>query len=347
MKPLLLSLAALTCLQNATFADISGERVWTGKNGATFLGTYANIEPDGKILFLLSSGKATRVSPDNLSEPDMELIKNHRSPPAENDSKTGDLSKFLPEPILSRANIPVVNQSDYGNKASDCVPSSFSTFLLWWDQNNFIPIDKRGDFARKAQYIHTRTSRYFSTHNNKGTSHDDMHEGIGKYFSKDLGDIAAYRIATVYDCDAGTLARFTQGSLATMLSLSVYHDGDYKAGHMVALADADPDGSLVIHTWGKAMKCKLDLVEEQRFPHWDANGSASAQASHYRLVFTSPDALPQWMIDQKVTFEIVPRNHDCLFVAAPYRFATDGAKALPPEDPRLANVGENGAKSAR
>ncbi len=342
-----LFITALACLQSITFADITGERVWTGKNGNTFLGTYANIEPDGKILFLLSRGKVVRVAPENLAESDLELIETHRLPPAENAPTSGDLSKFLPDPNLSRANIPVINQSDYGNKASDCVPSSFSTFLLWWDQNNYIPIDKRGDFPKKAQYIHTRTSRYFSTHNNKGTSHDDMHEGIGKYFSKDLEDIAAYRIATVYDCDAETLARFTQGSLATMLSLSVYHDGDYKAGHMVALADANPDGNIVIHTWGKAMKCKLVLVGEQRFPHWDANGSASAEASHYRLVFTSPDALPQWMIDQKVTFEIVPQSRDCLFIAAPYRFAKDGEKAPPPEDPRIAKVGENAAKTAR
>ena len=58
----------------------------------------------------------------------------------------------------------------YGQKASDCVPSSFCNFLLWWDQQGLLPIGKRGDFDDKAEWIHTRMARFCRTSNNGGTS---------------------------------------------------------------------------------------------------------------------------------------------------------------------------------
>ncbi len=309
--------------------------MWTGKNGATFLGTFANVESDGKILFLLSNGKVTRVSGENLSETDLELIRKHRSKPAGSGAESEEFAKFLPDPDLSRANIPVINQKDYG-KGSDCVPSAFCTFLLWWDQNNHIPINKRGDFARKAQYIHTRTGRYFATRNNRGTYSEDMRKGIAKYFTKDLEDIAAHRMTTVFDCDPEVLARYTQGTLATLLSISIFTDGRYDSGHMVALVDADPDGRIVLNTWGKQIKGKLEYVGEAEFYQQVGYRSNSGKASHYRIIFTSPDALPVWMNDQETTFEIDPSRSDFLTVIAPYRFAREGVKARPPEDPRFA-----------
>ncbi|MGJ8644482.1 MAG: hypothetical protein ACSHX9_13820 [Luteolibacter sp.] len=304
------------------------ERVWTGKNGKTFLGIYVTTDADGKIVFNTSRDKLVHVDPANLSDEDLAFIEKHskqdstasvESPP------TGDLTKFITDPAIDRSTIPIIDQGKYGNKASDCVPSSFCNFLLWWDQENYLPIDKKGSFDRKAEWIHTKVGRYFDTRNNSGTTGADAVKGISRYFLEDLEETANHRLIVVNDCAPENLARYTVGPVATMLEVSIFHGEDYETSHWVALTQANANGEIEFNTWGRKFDAKLVQI----------GGNTPQRPHKYDIVLSDPSQMTDWMQTNEVRFVIDPERYDYLTAVIPYRFSTPGGKTPVPPDPRF------------
>ncbi len=124
----------------------------------------------------------------------------------------------------------MVNQSDFGQKASDCVPSPFCNFLLWWDQEKMLEIPKRGDFEKKAEWVHTKLARYCGTRNTAGTSVVEAKFGLMEYFRDELGDLATLRCHTDFDLRPENLARYTVGANATMLEMTTIRANGSESG---------------------------------------------------------------------------------------------------------------------
>lgn len=341
---MLVRLLLFLALSASLFAEVWNERIWTGKNGKIFRGVYYRPVEDGKYLFYLMKGTPIKVDPANLIESDRKLIEDHERKVAEqkksalareNAEPGTSPSDFKPEPIVDRSTIPIIDQGKYGNKASDCVPSSFCNFLLWWDQQEYIAIDKRGDFDRKAEWIHTRVGRYFKTRNNSGTSLEDAQKGFTKYFQRDLTETATFKYMVVRDCSPKNLARFTKGTLATMLRVTIFYGDKAEGGHWVALTKASENGEIQFNTWGKAMKGKLVEVPgktEQPRPQGQPNEIA---LKRYKIEITDQASLTANMITYDIRFEIIPANYDFLNIVAPYRYKEGSPKPAPPADPRL------------
>ena len=309
-------------------------RRWQTIDGGTFEGRLIDFDTlKTMVRFELVDGSTRgmarqQLSPGDLSWIDAATREDGGNLEAARRGGTGLFAGFKPEPALDRRQFPIIDQSDFGNKSSDCVPSSFCNFLLWWDQSGFLEIPKRGDYEDKAEWIHTRLARYCGTRNTSGTSFSDAQAGFLRYFEKELEGIAVMRIHRDTDVSPANLSRLTQGSAATMLEMTIRQPPQHDSGHWVALTEASKDGRIVFHTWGGKFEATMkpatppDGARPQSYQVWD-------------LVIDDPSRLPDWMQTHETTFVLDPANHDAVTVVRAYRYAEEGAKLRPPYDPTM------------
>lgn len=237
---------------------------------------------------------------------------------------------FKQFPAADRTSVPVIDQGKYGQKASDCVPSSFCNFLLWWDQQNVLAIPKRGDFDDKAEWIHTQMARHCRTRNTSGTLYTEAMEGFAKYFDKETAEITAHLMKLDYDISPANLARYTTGYNATMLCMTTQRGTD-KSGHMVALVSAAANGDVVFHTWGHRMKGKINVLKQTDKPvgYYGVNGMG-ANGTTYEIKVEHDDKFEDWV--KETRFILDPENMDAILIVKPYVFAEAGKKSKTPVD---------------
>ena len=307
-------------------SELTTERIWRSPDGKTLRGTWVRTINDSKqIEVLTSAGKSVIIAVSNLSEADRQLVTPGQTPKEETTAvleKPAGLTAFREIPALDRDKLPVISQEDFGNKASDCVPSSFCNFLLWWDQVGVLEIPKRGDFDAKAEWVHSRMARYCVTRNNSGTYVDDATKGFKEYFEKDLADFATLKIRIDYDLRPENLARYTVGGNATMLQVTIRETPRHDSGHWVALVSASADGTVVFHTWGARFEGKIEVLEKK--PGILRLGTHEVPATSYEIKIRNTGDLPEWFRNGDRKFILDPAQWDSIYVLKPFVYKEKG-----------------------
>ncbi|MES2437688.1 MAG: hypothetical protein V4584_01390 [Verrucomicrobiota bacterium] len=322
---LFLFLGTLAC-HGADIGNLKQERLWLAPSGKSLRGTFVKVVEAGTCVEILTpTGKVHRIALSNLIEADRELIQKLGKPV----EKAAPVT-FMPQQEPDRMTLPVINQGDFGQKASDCVPSSFCNFLLWWDQEKVLEIPKRGDFEKKAEWVHSNVARYCGTRNTAGTSTAEAKKGFTEYFQKELGGAATLRVHTDYDVSPGNLARYTVGTNATMLEMTTIRSNGSVGGHWVALLSAAPDGRIVFHTWGARFEGVLKVLEVS-----DETVKRDGQivpATTYEIEISNRGKLPKWVNEGEIRLIVDPRKWDSITTVRPYLYAEKSAKGPPPSD---------------
>jgi len=325
----------ILCVSGVLSASTPDEiRTWRGKNGASFQGQMARVIDD-KVEIISKSGKAYTIAISNLSQTDQRFVLEHTQPATGAEGDSGPESwqtsgKFKPHSTIDRGTIPIIAQGEFGQKASDCVPSAFCNFVLWWDNEGFLEIPKRGDFEDKAEWIHTQMARHCGTRNTRGTSLQEAKEGFTEYFEKRLEDTATLRFKADYDIRPENLARYTVGANATMLGMSIRRGPRHDSGHWVALVSAKPDGTIVFHTWGERFIGKLTVFEED--PSDVTISGQTIPKTSYQIKIQNQEDLPDRMREESVQFLLIPEQWDGIYTLRPYAFAEEGKPSDPPLD---------------
>ncbi|MEM7013923.1 MAG: hypothetical protein AAF585_20880 [Verrucomicrobiota bacterium] len=258
----------------------------------------------------------------------LEWVEDQKSPPPKPDP-----AKFELPGLANRTSLPIIDQSDYG-KSNSCVPSSFANFLLWWDQEGYLPIDKRGDFDDKADWIHDRLHRFFGTRATAGTNYDDAMEGVQRYFEDEMEGVALYASRRTADMSPETLAFYANGFRATLLEVSIYKDDEYDGGHLVALAEADDNGTVKLITWGNKIEGRVSPIDpEERFRQEPSPASVEIE-------FLNRDQLSPWIRNNKIRFIVDPMRSDSLWMIEPHKlkepqFANAPVPKIPPPSQSL------------
>lgn len=335
---LLLPLVSLSTHAN----ELTSLRNWTGVNGKVIRATYAGTSEKGtKVMLMDTRGKLLTVAISNLIESDRELIAS-KGRPAEEKPVAGKVGDFRAIPPLDRDKLPIISQGDFGSKSSDCVPSSFCNFLLWWDQEGILEIPKKGDFDKKAEWIHTKLARYCGTRNTAGTNVHKATEGFLQYFNKDIADLATLKIHVDYDLTPENIARYTTGELATMFQMTIRRGARHDSGHWVALVEADPDGKVVFHTWGARFEGTMKVLEEN--PDTIERDGQSVPRTVYEIVVENKPDLPEWFRNSDRRFILDPANWDSIYVLRPYIYTMPGSRVKAPEDPLFKQEVKDGAR---
>jgi hypothetical protein len=321
-------------------SELTSERLWSSPEGKTLRGTWVRTIPESEqVEILTAAGKRVIISLANLSKVDQNLVASERtSKQAAAEAKVGETPAFRNFPALDRGELPVISQSDFGNKASDCVPSSFCNFLLWWDQAGVLEIPKRGDFGDKAEWVHSRLARYCGTRNTAGTNVEDATKGFREYFEKDIADLATLKIRIDYDLHPENLARYTVGENATMLQMTIRQAPRHDSGHWVALVSASADGSVVFHTWGARFEGKIEVLEKNptmiRLGGYGKDAPLGP-ATSYEIKIRNTGDLPEWFRNSDRKFILDPAQWDSIYVLKPFVYSEKGKPAKAPADPLL------------
>ena len=314
-------------------------REWAPRGLPPVVGRYLQTSIDGRWIQIRGTdNREQKLEIQRLSEADQTWLKNilpRRIAASDAQRRTGEgpFAGFKPLPEFDRLRIPVINQGDFGSKASDCVPSSFCNFLLWWDREGYLRIPKRGDFEDKADWVHTRVARYCGTRNNSGTYTDDATEGFRKYFTKDIEDLATLQVRIDHDIRPENLARYTVGDQATMLAVTIRQRPSHDSGHWVALVDAKPDGSIVFNTWGTQFRGRIKVLEESE--EVIRREGQTIPKTTYTIEITNRDDLPEWFISSERELILNPENWDYIYVVRPYVYAEEGKPVPAPSDPMM------------
>jgi hypothetical protein len=322
-------------------SDITQERIWTSKDGKTLRGTFVRLINDGKQVEIFNASRnVVVIALENLSVADRELLlatgSAKKTKPVQ---QPGDSSAFQDFAALDRKKLPLISQGDFGNKESDCVPSSFCNFLLWWDQEGVLEIPKRGDFEKKAEWIHSRLARYCGTRNTAGTSVSDASKGFTEYFTKDIPELATLKIKIDNDLRPANLARYTSGVNATMLQMTIREPGSGDSGHWVALLSAEEDGTVVFHTWGIRFEGKIEAIGQSPPIVVKIDGQErkfqSEHSTSYEIKITNREDTPEWFRNSRQRFLLLPEASDSIYVLKPYVYKEKGKIANAPLDPSL------------
>lgn len=244
---------------------------------------------------------------------------------------------FKPEALLSRGTIPAIDHREFGQKASDSSVAAFTNFVLWWDQENLLPIGRRGDFEKKAEAVQTWISRYCETRNTVGTRGLEARKGFGSYFDEHLSEAATFNSRFECDISPANLTRYTGGCNATLLTMGFIKGRDtYR--QTVSLVSVDPSGEIVflyegIKASGKMVVWKKSdkMVDVPGTGHlWRKGRPMQANGTVYEVEFA--DA-PKFRFFEGAKVILDPSLGHQLVVFKPYLFAQPGKKCRPPDDP--------------
>ena len=262
--------------------------------------------------------------------------------PRQPDRPAGPADKFKPDPVFNRGLIPLLNREKLALKHGWAI-NSMATFIMWWDESEWIEVPRGRDFEGKASWVYDRLER-FEGRNTSVPDINDVLEGYAHYFDSRFEDEVTYRAHLEYDLAPARLAQLASGPNACLLFASANGYGPY-----FALLEAKPDGQLKLALDGKSLEARLVPMpgqtssfsryglnyeiplpggETHRLPRPESHLLRRCKA--YELVFKDRSKLPEEFSDPE--HKVTVGHSRPLVVFRPYVFAKEGEKAAPPAE---------------
>ncbi|MFK7850109.1 MAG: hypothetical protein AB8D78_03935 [Akkermansiaceae bacterium] len=332
-------LSILVFLTQSAMGQKNVDRIWTGKNGATFRGTYIeSFDNGGKIRFFTSSGKMLVIGFGNLIESDQKIIlgmegNNKPSNPKKRTKVTFNPDDFKPLPKADRGLIPERDPKDFGGTNDEAIVDALWVSLLWWNAFNVMPVPKKGDFDRKAEWLHEELTRYIAKGGNGSATLDETKEGLEKYFSRRLEDIGTCQIAVVSkeSLTPATLSKMAAENNIVIVKLHMKYSNGSSYSSCAALEKISLDGTFSMHLSGNRFTGKLKEVkgiESRRF-HYE-NGKP-VQGKVYELELNDRASLPKHQFENEAKFFINDTRWTGALIMKPFVYKTEGEPVPIPE----------------
>lgn len=333
MKPMCL-MGVWACLAFSVNAgELDRERLWTGINGKAFRGTFHQTSPDGtKVEFLSIEGRIITVAIGNLIESDRNLIRNPTSPTAPSAAPTAaDPAAFKAIGALDRSLMPGLDPRKFGGSTEEAIVDALWISLLWWNQAGILEIPKKGDFDRKAEWLHKRLSRLIATGGRSSASAQDAKAGVEQYFVDELKDVAGCRtFMETKDFSPARLGRFAQGPNAVILKMTMTYANGRDFTLSTVLESMRDDGKFAIHVFGKRFTGQLKPVAGDK----DRN----SKTIPVEYVLDGLEPLPEYYANNGAKIFMGNRSWNAVLVVKPFVYATPGKPAPLPADEEFASV---------
>jgi hypothetical protein len=294
----------------AAAAAPATERNWTGTNGRTFRGTFHHLSPDGtKVDFITAQGKPVTVAFANLSKADQELILAPAAP------QTPEGGGFKPTPAADRTLIPAVDPKDFGGNTDEPLADALWVSLLWWDQAEVLAIPRKGDFEKKAEWLHKELIRALDKGGRGVASLDDGRKAVQKYVSKKHAEKATCRVSIERnDFSTARLAKLACGADIVLLQMTMPYDNGRDFSVTTALETVTEEGGFVFHVFGKRFHGTIKP---------DAGGAAE-------FVLANRGDLPAHYATSGARFLLKKDSWNGALVIEPFLYQTPGKPAPVP-----------------
>jgi hypothetical protein len=316
----ILSTLAGSCLA----ADLATHELWTGVNGKTFRATFDQVLPDGqRAQFFTAKGERLIVEIAKLVPRDKELILNRENEGAKPVPAAGDPTAFKPEATLDRKLIPQFDPKKFGASNWEAMVDALWVSLLWWEQANVLEIPKKGDFDRKAEWLHKELTRRIAATGSSAATLEDAQKGMDKYFQENLKDVAGCRIyLEKKDFTPARLGRLCQGANAVILKMTMTYANGRGFSVCTVLESITEDGKFVLHVFGKRFTGSIQPVKDSKHAK--------------EFVLDNRGDLPARYAESEAHFEMGFDGWNGVLVLRPYIYAQPGKPSPLPPDAELA-----------
>ncbi len=308
----------MLCLTAAGLLAVSAapteERVWTGVNGRTFRGTFHIFEENqSKAVFINAANQRVVVALENLIPADRELLLGTTPTP---DEEVGGGFKKLPAP--DRSLIPDLDPKDLGARDDEALTDAIWTAILWWELGGIVEVPGRGDFQKRADWLHGQLSRSISRGGRRSALLDDGKEGVDRYFADHLADTAVCRTKLVLNRPTvDEIASQLTGARAVVIKMSMEYDNGRTFSIATTLESLTPDGKFVFHVFGTRLHGTVETSPD----------------GNQEWVIANRDDIPAHYQTQGARFLFLDAPWHGLLTLEPFVFATKGKPSpLPPEE---------------
>jgi hypothetical protein len=326
----LICLGSLVCAE-----DLHREHLWTGINGKIFRGTFHRFSPDGTGVEVLSNeGKIITVAIANLIQADRDLILKHNNPDLSSAaSPAGKAEAFKPAGSPDRSLMPDLDPKQFNCSTDEAMVDALWISLLWWNKTGVLEIPKKGDFERKAEWLHKLLTRLVAAGGRSSASLDDAKEGVEKYFVDEMKELAACRtFVETKDFSAARLARFTQGPNAVILKMTMTYANGRDFSISAVLESIQDDGRFTLHVFGKRFTGQIKPIEKE-------NGRQSGTIP-VEYVLDGAQAIPAYYAQNGAKIFMGNRPWNGVMVLKPYVYHTPGKPSPLPLDDEFAPAKE-------
>lgn len=302
----------------------SEERIWTGKNGASFRGTYSrSLEQGGKIEFLMSSGKVAVVAFGNLSEKDQKVIREFETGGGTKKA-IDDPHAFKELPIADRRLIPERKAKDFGGTDNESMVDALWVSMLWWNASGVVPIPKKGKFEKQAEWLHKELTRSIAKGGKSSTSLSDAKEGMEAYFKKRLDDIGTCRVTVIEEgLNPASLAKLTEGNAIVILKMSMTYSNGRSFTNCASVEKVNADGTFAMHLFGNRFTGKMTLKKDSQ--------ETQEKKKEYELVLNDRLEIPEFYRDQGAQFFLNANDWNGVLLLEPFIYKTPGEPAPIPK----------------
>lgn len=311
----------------SAFADrYYDERLWTGLNGKTFRGTFHAVSADGtNVEFFTTLGKMTTVALSNLIPRDRELIINRdRQEPGPGVAPVGHPKAFKPESTPDRSLIPMLDPKPFNDDGNESIVSALWVSLLWWDRTKVLEVPKKGDFPRKAEWLHKELTRAVAAGGDRAATLEETKKGMEGYFRNDLKELATCRIFfEPGGVPATRLSSLARGPNVVILNTQMTYANSRKFTVCAAVESISDTGEFVIHVFGKRFTGSMVPMKDEK--------KAQPREVGYELVFNNRIDLPEYYARNDPKFYMRERWNGVL-VLKPYVYLMPGKVSPPPPD---------------
>lgn len=225
--------------------------------------------------------------------------------------------RLLPAPAVlpERTAIPPVEQGGCGILSNTCLHGCIAAYFLWWDANNWLPLERKGNDKDKSHWLHKQLGRDLRTSTRGGIGWGDVTKGLGDLSTKYLGGKYAFQLCSDYDYRPANLARLATGMNGLILEVAVYKGTRYAGSHAILLLSAAPDGTATISAWGLVLRGKW--TECPQIKKTGARGDKRALLPVYEFIMENKASLPKVLAQNDIRFILGSRQWDSLFLIVP------------------------------
>jgi hypothetical protein len=295
------------------------ERIWTGTNGRNFRGTFLRFEENNtKAVFFTASNQQVTVALDNLIPADRDrLIAPAVVQPPVLAPVVDAEAGFKKLPNANRILIPDVKPKDFGASDDEALVDAIWVGILWWEKAGILEVPGRGDFAKRAEWLHEQLSREISRGGRSSASLEDGKKGIEAYFKDELADTAVCRVKLLLKCP--TVAEISATLIearAIVMKMSMEYDNGRNFSIATTLESLTPEGKFVIHVFGTRLQGTVKTAADGK-QEW---------------VISNREAIPEYYQNQGARLFLSDVDWNGLIIMEPLVFATKGKPLpLPPE----------------
>ncbi len=202
------------------------------------------------------------------------------------------------------------------------IQTALARFALWWDQEGYLPISRKGDLAEKYGDFARNFERHFNTRSESNSRFDEVAKAVEDLVQGEYSEPVILASKEVPDCSPEVLAHYCKGRQATILGLTSFRKTEREYTWRAALLNATPNGQVELELYGNKIIGQVKAVDRSE------KMSSLPAVGAWEIEILNREEIDLRAIDEDVRLFIDPTWQNTLWVFKPYLMTSKDLKAM-------------------